>query len=746
MRIQPLYFRFYCYSLLLIIFSLLLLNLPYFQQSVTPNKVSSEGFAVSADGTVTESKGNFHAVVYELNALPRTTYSIDIMPISIDSHVKLVADLYVAGFDLQEQEKTISISSNKYKPITIDLYSGDAPPINFLRFMYSNKLPTNFSFKIKKIYFRDKGIIFLRNTLKALFLIFAICGIGHLFKKPPIKSFFAACRHTIEQNVFCAVLIIYFAISFLRFVTISYMPFWSGDEFAYKTLANSYWVYNDFFRMHPTFNIPNLLYPYIISPAFHFGDSFYSWLRLINCLVFSLSIIPVYILANNYVDNFKSIITSTITILIPWGNLSAYAVTEVLYFPCFLFCVLFLYYAMKSLRMGYVATLSISCSLLVNARPTGYIITIASLILLLLYAIAFHKRKWGFVSRIFIVFSAVFILSSLLINVSLNDSFFPGFGVYKASVLGVNTSILNICLNDGPGVIRLVIGHMAIFGIIYVLSISSSFTRIANVIRNHKHAQTINDPLLIITWTIFIVTLLATFIFTIKVSEIDLGGLERWHGRYYFFILPLFFIEAVRAISEKTTEQFRMLLICVAVFILSINFYFYIHDNALQFRWFGSIIDNMDAQWYKHFPWLYPYLIAIIILSLFFLVRINTAFVAWVSGTVLLLGIANIGTFVEARIFSVDDLRCSKLIQGTLKPSDLSQTAIYAKDRGGIVNPLFWLTKDLALAVQTGQTSTISLSDIPKNIKFVVTHDPVSLGFPVNKSIRCGDCEVHFLY
>lgn len=751
MPIRPAYLKFYCYSLLLVIFLLLLFKLPGFHESITLNKIISEGFAVSPDGMITESEGKFHLIAYEFNALPGTTYSIEIMPISIDFPINLIVDIYANNFDRPEQERAISISGQKYEPIVINLFSGEAPPKNLLRFMYSNESPVNFTFKITKISFQKKPYVFIEKILKMSFFIYMFLGIWCVFTSIPGKRFITTCRSTIELHAFCVIIIIYFLVSILRFITVSYMPFWSGDEYVYKTLANYYWLYGDFFKINTKQvsdygTIPNLLYPYIVSSAFHFGDSFYAWLRLINCLLFSLSIIPVYILANNYVDKFKSIITATLTILIPWGNLTAYAVTEVLYFPCFLFCVLFLYYAMKSLHIGYVFALSISCSLLVHTRPAGYIITFIALILLIIYSIAIHKNKLISPLLILVIYSTGFILTFLFVNLLLQNKYLPGLGVYKKAVIDVNTNIIDVCLNHRFGVFKLVVGHIGIFGIIYILSISSSLTRIANAIRNLKSNTAINDPLLIITWTTFIVTLFATILFTIRVSETDLGGLERWHGRYYFFIFPLFFIEAVRAISEKTTAQYRKLMICVIIFLLSLNYYFYIFENALQFRWFGSLVDNMDAQWYKHFPWLYPYVLAVIGLSLFFLVRENTAFVAWVFGTILLLGIANVGTMVAARIFSADDLRCSKLIQGVLQPTDLNYTAIYAKDRAGIVNPLFWLTKDLALAVQTGQASTIKVSDIPNNIKFVITHDPVTLDFPVSKSMRCGECEVHILY
>ncbi|MFH0730523.1 MAG: hypothetical protein V2B19_29785 [Pseudomonadota bacterium] len=700
---------------------------------------------------ITESKGKFHIVTYEFNALPKTTYYIDIITSSLDAEIRLIVDIYAEGFDSPDQEKMLPIPNNRFRPITIRLYSGDAPPRNVLRFMYSSELPVNFAFKIGKISFQKKPIRFIENSLKGALVIFLLFGIGLTVTSAAGHRFLAICESTVEQHPFCLIIILYFVISLLRFTMISCLPSWSGDEYVYKTLANSYWLYNDFFKITPEqvsthTAVPNLLYPYIISPAFYFGDAFYSWIRLINCLVFSLSILPVYLLAINYVDPFKSIVIATLTLLIPWGNISAYAVTEVLYFPCFLFCVLFLHQAMKSLRIGHVAALSLFCALLVSTRPTGYIIAVTALMLLLFHSAIVHGKSVIHTAGLFFVFSIGFLLVLLSINLLLIDRYLPELGIYRTAVLDINTSVMDICLTHRYGVAKLVLGHVGIFGLIYILSISASLTRIANAIRNRRHREPMDDPLLILTWALFSATLLATFLFTIKVSATDLGGLERWHGRYYFFTFPLFFIEAVRAISEKTTTQFRKFLIFTALFLLSINFYFYLYEKALHFEWFGSLADNMDAQWYKHLPWLYPYVIAIIGFSLFFLVRMNTAFAAWISGTILLLGIANVGTWVEARIFSADDLRCSKLIQGLLRPTELNHTAIYAQDLSGIVNPLFWLTKDLALAVQTGGNSIVNASDIPHHIKFVITRDPVKISFPVSKSTRCGECEVHMLY
>ena len=79
---------------------------------------------------------------------------------------------------------------------------------------------------------------------------------------------------------FPAVLSVYFCFVLIRYMMYIVMPYWSGDEYAYKSIAAGIWQFGHHGVITETMighsvDLPNLLYPYLISPAFILEENFY---------------------------------------------------------------------------------------------------------------------------------------------------------------------------------------------------------------------------------------------------------------------------------------------------------------------------------------------------------------------------------------------------------------------------------------------------------------------------------------
>jgi len=309
------------------------------------------GFSEDKDNVfrTIKEKNKFHQIATFIPLVPNTYYQIqyDIPRLSHEK-ISLITDLYAPGYDNAKQEYVTVLGMNELgKRQNILLHSGKSPEYAHLRLFYTG-LP---GLEIKNIQIMQvatwsvwlkRGLLTVSISMMVLVMLTLL--IKQVSNLSLISNSTEANRLRILSTEWLAVLAIYFFAVLIRYAIFIVTPYWSGDEFVYKTIASGIWQYGQHGVLTDTqishsVDIPNLLYPYLISPAFILGENFYFGIRFINSIVINMAIFPCYLIARKFLTRNNAIVASTIALAIPFINIGAFAVTEVLFFPLFLLSV-----------------------------------------------------------------------------------------------------------------------------------------------------------------------------------------------------------------------------------------------------------------------------------------------------------------------------------------------------------------------------------------------------------------------
>lgn len=180
-------------------------------------------------------------------------------------------------------------------------------------------------------------------------------------------------------------------------------------------------------------------------------------------------------------------------------------------------------------------------------------------------------------------------------------------------------------------------------------------------------------------------------VFTIGISPSDLGGLGRWHSRYYFSSFPLLLI--LLFVPRPQREQSAMAWYAywgVLASVLGAALLFVMVLKLHSSPWFGATVDSMEAQWYRFTRW---WLAGFVILVL----AIAAVRDGWFRRTLQLgllatwLMVANAGTWHElSRSPGAFDSRCGALAN-EMVAHDPGGIAVVASGRRELVDNVFFL-------------------------------------------------------
>ncbi len=146
-------------------------------------------------------------------------------------------------------------------------------------------------------------------------------------------------------------ILIYLAITFIKifFVLRIPSPFIFSDETAYAKMAQSFFESRTFYLWGSPAGYPSPLYPVILSMSYIFGDitAAYPVMKIINAFLSSLIIIPVFLIANEFMSLKKSLIIAFLSSLLPASfSFTSTIMSENLFYPLFMFSLFFM---MKSI-------------------------------------------------------------------------------------------------------------------------------------------------------------------------------------------------------------------------------------------------------------------------------------------------------------------------------------------------------------------------------------------------------------
>ena len=151
-----------------------------------------------------------------------------------------------------------------------------------------------------------------------------------------------------------SVFLIYLAITLVKIFFVLHIPspFIFSDETAYSKIALSFFESKTFAPGGSPAAYPLPLYPVLLSTAYVFGDitAAYPVMKIINAFLSSLLLIPVFLIAKEFITEKKSIIVAFLSSLLPASfAFSATVMSENLFYPLFMFSLFFM---LKSITKG----------------------------------------------------------------------------------------------------------------------------------------------------------------------------------------------------------------------------------------------------------------------------------------------------------------------------------------------------------------------------------------------------------
>ncbi|WP_312318581.1 glycosyltransferase family 39 protein [Stenotrophomonas sp.] len=576
---------------------------PRYANQLQAEAVQMDGFSVEGDGFRASGHHPSHMLTGQFRLKPNHRYafsfSIDAAP---GAPAAVVVDLYGNGYDNPAQERSFRTRPGQTTGTWMEAIDvgPDVPDVVSLRIFYDGAPGLLISdIRVVEI---PAWRIWVRHLLLLLALAAGVAFVAVVARWTQEEEA-APSVPPVPWAQLCA---LWLGVSLIRFVAVQLLPYWSGDEYAYKMIASGIWTGGGRAGIpgaeqiqHPT-NLPSMLYPYLIAPSFAFGDAFYSGIRLINALVVSSGLIPAYLVARRILGHRLSLFVAVASVLLPGVFISAYAVTEVLYFPLYLWTV---WSGLRYLeRPGSVAAaiaFGVWIGVLLNVRLNGITLLIALLMAMALVSLRersvmqlLKRPTWLLVPPV-----SYLVFKGISINVSAADDG-GSLGMYDGKLQGWHHTLMS----DMHGAVGLLLGHLTILAIPFALSLAGGIALLLPW-RNQRHPAP--------QWNATLFLLLATagaigmaIVFTVGISPIDLGGLGRWHSRYYFASFPLLLALLFLPCPSREREPLAWyayagvimaVLGAAAVFVMVLK----LHASP----WFGSTVDSMEAQWYRFSRW-----------------------------------------------------------------------------------------------------------------------------------------------
>ncbi len=209
--------------------------------------------------------------------------------------------------------------------------------------------------------------------------------------------------------LFCTILLI--KILLIPLVTV---PLGYSDSLAYMEQAKVFFDTSSISKVLETAKFPPL-YAIIISPAYIFQDMTLVFLliKIINAILSTLIIFPVYFLAREFLEKKKSLWTAAIISFVPiYFAMTFYALSENLFFLLFLTTIYFLLKSFTQYKTKYFLLSGIGIGLCILTRFSAVVLlaVVGTIILIKL----FQKEKKA-MQGIYTLFIALSILLPLCI-------------------------------------------------------------------------------------------------------------------------------------------------------------------------------------------------------------------------------------------------------------------------------------------------------------------------------------------
>jgi len=326
-----------------------------------------------------------------------------------------------------------------------------------------------------------------------------------------------------------------------------------SDEYYYSKMAQSFYSSQEFSVHGEKVSVYPPLYPIILSPAYLFQDmqTIYSVMKLINVLLTSLVIFPIFHLSRKLMSEKRALIASiAISIFPPLFLFPIYLMSENLFYLLILFSVLCLYNTIKTDKPIWAALTGFFIGVCFLTRVSGIALFGLPILAFLIKKMFIRPKNQPFSLKCLLIvylFLALTISPWLIPRIIENGLSLPGvLGVYSKEVTSLtrHSNFFSTFINwllAYPGYLILAIGVIPAY-------------LIANSIKSIKD----KDALLVLLLPISLFLLITVYSSTGGNQEIIKGFFwfaTRPLGRYIEVVAPLLLILAFQGISSKTSSK-----------------------------------------------------------------------------------------------------------------------------------------------------------------------------------------------
>lgn len=381
-------------------------------------------------------------------------------------------------------------------------------------------------------------------------------------------------------------IILFFALVLVKtimayFITV---PVAFSDDYSYAMMARSFHNEGNFFLHGQPFKHFPPLYPLLISPAYVFSNMNHVFfaIKIINAIISSLIIIPVWFLAKEFMPKKKAFWAVFISAILPLNLIiSNYIMSEGLFYTLFIFMVFLTYKAIteeKSLWYG-LSGLSIGLAYLTKASGIVLVVAFATISL------------YSMIKKKTIRLKENLMAAGMFMIVTLPWFLYMGkyFGFTINGILGWYGNEITLMTSNEHRI--LAFGTWIILYFTYLLIAGS-------IVFPLKITETINfkEEKKNIFW---LITGISTLLFIIVAANHNLGPVKyetffswltgRPIGRYVEMILPLIIIGGMMSSVRKIGRSVWIGMGTLLVFGAMLAFFPLFPINNISLSWLGAI-------------------------------------------------------------------------------------------------------------------------------------------------------------
>jgi len=691
-----------------------------------------------------ETGDRFHLVQADVAPVSGDDYRVSLSLRRLPgAAVTLGGDFYAPGYDDGDQQELVPLGMAALeRGVTLRWNADEAPARAYVRLFYTGPPGVEIA-DIRLV----RAPAWLEAAQRALAIVAVSAAVaGAVLLAVALRRRLAAAPWRRELAPLAA---LYAALVPLRTLQYAVTPPWAGDEYAYKMIAAGFWWLGGVGagglgadRIGHSVAFPNLVYPVLIAPAFAFGTEFHLALRAIDAALLCAGVFPAYALARRFLAPGWSLAFAAFAVTIPFVNLGAYALTEVAFYP------LFLAWAWAALRalapgagLGWPAAAGALAGVLANVRPNGAGLVVVTGFALLLVAWAERRPARGALVAAGLVVPAAFLALGTLLHAATHGALLPEPGLYgemqQKGAAGAATFPWSAYLDLG-------LGHLAGLAIPYALPLALVAAALPDAVRGRWRDE---GARVVVLATLAAALLVASaFAQTLMVASFDLGGLGRWHARYYFHATPLLLLAGVAAARRPGfgADRERALVLSIVAVVLALGGVFVFGREAFESPWFGSIVDGMDVQWLTRHDRLFL-VFAAATLGVAGLVCARSARAATFATLALVawLVVANRGVLSTARLGRADPAAACGHMAAHLLENAPGRFAIAGGERGEAVRAGFAIPFLPERVVWGGDLAREAGAEVWHRVDYVVTYGRVAPAEGWRPVLEAGACRVY---